>query len=47
MLNDVLDVPEAGQLVRVRGQQWVVSGVKPSSQPVDELEAARRRADES
>ena len=41
MLNDVLDVPEAGQLVRVRGQQWVVSGVKPSSQPVDELAAAR------
>jgi superfamily II DNA or RNA helicase len=41
MLNDVLDVPEAGQLVRVRGQQWVVAAIKPSSQPVDELAASR------
>ncbi len=29
--------PEVGQLVRVRGQQWVVSSVDHSSQPVDEL----------
>jgi len=35
------DVPEAGQLVRVRGQQWVVTGVKHSQQPADELAAAR------
>ena len=35
------DVPEVGQLVRVRGQQWVVSGVKESRQPVDELAASR------
>lgn len=35
------DVPEAGQLVRVRGQQWVVSGVSQSRQPVDELAASR------
>jgi hypothetical protein len=35
------DVPEAGQLVRVRGQQWVVSGVRQSGQPVDELAASR------
>ena len=34
-------VPEAGQLVRVRGQQWVVSGVARSHQPVDELAASR------
>jgi superfamily II DNA or RNA helicase len=34
-------VPEAGQLVRVRGQQWVVSGVSRSRQPADELAAAR------
>ena len=32
-------VPEAGQLVRVRGQQWVVSNVTHSHQPVDELAA--------
>jgi hypothetical protein len=35
------DVPEAGQLVRVRGQQWVVSDVRPSHQPDDELAATR------
>jgi len=29
--------PEVGQLVRVRGQQWVVAGVSRSSQPRDEL----------
>jgi superfamily II DNA or RNA helicase len=33
-------VPEAGQLVRVRGQQWVVSDVAHSHQPVDELAAS-------
>lgn len=36
-----LDVPEAGQLVRVRGQQWVVTGVRRSKQPADELAATR------
>ena len=35
-LVDVL-VPEVGQLVQVRGQQWVVSAVDQSRQPVDEL----------
>src|SRR5580693_6242713 len=30
-------LPEAGDLVGVRGQQWVVSSVHRSSQPVDEL----------
>jgi superfamily II DNA or RNA helicase len=35
------DVPEAGQLVRVRGQQWVVSSVNSSRQPQDELAATR------
>jgi hypothetical protein len=30
-------LPEAGDLVRVRGQQWVVSSLHRSSQPVDEL----------
>ncbi len=39
MLDATLEVPEAGQLVRVRGQQWVVAAVKQSSQPVDELAA--------
>ncbi|MGH3222753.1 MAG: DISARM system SNF2-like helicase DrmD [Streptosporangiaceae bacterium] len=34
-------VPEAGQLVQVRGQQWVVSAVSRSHQPVDELAASR------
>lgn len=33
--------PEAGQLIRIRGQQWVVSQVKASHQPADELAAAR------
>jgi superfamily II DNA or RNA helicase len=33
-------VPEAGQLVQVRGQQWVVSSVTRSRQPADELAAA-------
>jgi hypothetical protein len=41
------DVPEAGQLVRVRGQQWVVSNVNNSRQPADEkqreLGAIKRR----
>lgn len=40
-MGSTLDVPEAGQLVRVRGQQWVVAGVKESHQPVDELAASR------
>lgn len=35
------DVPEAGQLVRVRGQQWVVSLVNNSHRPQDELAATR------
>ena len=33
--------PAVGQLVRVRGQQWVVSDVSTSRQPVDELSATR------
>jgi len=33
--------PEVGQLVRVRGQQWVVSEVSVSALPVDELAASR------
>jgi superfamily II DNA or RNA helicase len=32
---------EVGQLVRARGQQWVVSALKRSSQPEDELAPAR------
>jgi hypothetical protein len=36
-----MDAPEAGQLVRVRGQQWVVAGVRESRQAADELAAAR------
>jgi hypothetical protein len=28
---------DVGQLVRVRGQQWVVSDVSSSSLPIDEL----------
>ncbi len=35
------DVPEARQLVRVRGQQWVVSTVSNSRQPAGELAATR------
>ena len=31
--------PEVGQLVRVRGQQWLVSRLHRSTQPVDELSA--------
>src|SRR6202451_932528 len=34
-------VPGAGQLFRVRGQQWVVSNVSTSHQPQDELAATR------
>ena len=30
---------DVGQLVRVRGQQWVVSDVSSSSLPIDELAA--------
>src|SRR5260370_42259409 len=40
-MSTAADVPEAGQLVRVRGQQWVVAGVSRSRQPVDELAASR------
>ncbi|MGH3275257.1 MAG: SNF2-related protein, partial [Streptosporangiaceae bacterium] len=40
-MSTASDVPEAGQLVRVRGQQWVVADVKESRQPVDELAATR------
>lgn len=32
--------PDVGQLVRVRGQEWVVSQVSASSMPVDELAPA-------
>ncbi|MDA8045298.1 MAG: DISARM system SNF2-like helicase DrmD [Actinomycetota bacterium] len=35
-----VDVPEVGQLVQVRGQQWVVSAIARSTQPVDELAAS-------
>src|ERR1700683_1284700 len=35
------DVPERGQLVRVRGQQWVVSEVNRRHQPADEIAATR------
>lgn len=38
---DSSDVPEPGQLVQVRGQQWVVSNVNASHQPADELAATR------
>jgi superfamily II DNA or RNA helicase len=41
MTDATFDVPEAGQLVRVRGQQWVVAVTRQSSQPVDELAASR------
>src|SRR5258708_30713586 len=40
-VSSALDVPEAGQVVRVRGQQWVAAGVSQSRQPVDELAASR------
>jgi superfamily II DNA or RNA helicase len=32
--------PEPGDLVRVRGQQWVVSALRRSHQPIDELAAS-------
>jgi len=35
----VTDAPEIGELVRVRGQQWVVNGRRFSTQPRDELAA--------
>ena len=41
MSGIALDGPEPGQLVRARGQQWVVAGVSQSQQPVDELAASR------
>jgi ERCC4-related helicase len=33
-------LPEVGQLVRVRGQQWVVSDVSTAALPIDELAAS-------
>lgn len=33
MATTVLNVPEQGQLVRVRSRQWVVNEVKPSKLP--------------
>lgn len=36
-MTTALADPEVGQLVRVRGQQWVVTAVDRSCQPVDEL----------
>src|SRR4051812_11918697 len=33
------DAPDVGELVRVRGQQWVVSSCNTSTQPRDELAA--------
>jgi hypothetical protein len=41
IVSTATDAPEAGQLVRVRGQQWVVARVSQSRQPVDELAASR------
>jgi superfamily II DNA or RNA helicase len=41
VMSTATDVPETGQLVRVRGQQWVVAEVNESRQPVDELAASR------
>jgi hypothetical protein len=39
-LSTVADAPEEGELVRVRGQQWVVAHVSRSRQPADELAAS-------
>ena len=33
----VADAPQPGELVRVRGQQWVVARTSTSTQPADEL----------
>lgn len=41
MPSVVEDSPEVGQLVRARGQQWVVAAVDRSHQPTDELSATR------
>ncbi len=41
MQDTTADGPQVGQLVRVRGQQWVVADVSRSAQPVDELAPAR------
>jgi len=41
MQDAVLDMPHAGQLVRVRCQQWVVAAIKQSSRAVDEPADAR------
>jgi superfamily II DNA or RNA helicase len=40
-VSSQLAVPEAGHLVRVRGQQWVVTNVRPSRLPEDEIAASR------
>lgn len=39
-MNTAFADPEVGQLVRVRGQQWVVTGVSSSKQPTDALSPA-------
>lgn len=40
VMTSAPDALEVGQLVRVRGQQWVVSRLDRSRQPVDELAAS-------
>lgn len=40
MISAVVDTaPQVGELVRVRGQQWVVNRRSTSTQPRDELAA--------
>jgi hypothetical protein len=39
-----LEAPEVGQLVRARGQQWVVSALRRSNQPVDDWRPDRSPA---
>ncbi|MBI3688415.1 MAG: DEAD/DEAH box helicase [Actinobacteria bacterium] len=41
MAGTLLTLPEAGHLVRVRGQQWVVTNVRHSHLPQDEIAAHR------
>lgn len=38
-MSAVTDAPEEGDLVRVRGQQWVVAYIDRNGQPTDELAA--------
>ncbi|MGI8677383.1 MAG: DISARM system SNF2-like helicase DrmD [Jatrophihabitans sp.] len=40
-MTAVDDAPDVGELVRVRGQQWVVSSRRDSRQPLDELAASQ------